>query len=1169
MKKILSAIISSPLKGRLGGVLFALLTTTTTLFGQYYSPISVTDGTAADWDALPVEYVASATHTEGCSYYGLKSVKVYCDDNYLNILVEVNLDVVTDLEWTPFHIFLNADGSADTGGYGDLFADADSELMLETAIYASSYVNPYNPFVFKWWGAVGESGWLWTDPTQEGSFENCWGAIVCENSDPAVGDAQMVDGDLSKVEIQILKERVPAQWANEFTIGFEIEQSWSDVGHLPNAADDEFGGQNLAEKLKVKANIVPQETLEGLSYKITSDVEPYTVELSAAAKNLIKVNIPDTVVMDGIAYAVTSIGERAFYNCSSLTSLNIPNSITSIGDSAFYYCSSLTSIAIPNSVTSIGNYAFYDCDALTSITIPNSVTSIGDYAFYNCSFLTSVTIPNSVTSIGDHTFFGCSSLTSVTIPNSVTSIGGWAFSGCSSLSSLTIPNSVTNIGKAAFSSCENIATIIVENGNSVYDSRENCNAIIETATNTLIAGCQNTVIPNGVACIGLAAFENCRYLTSITLPNSVASIEDWAFYGCYSLTSITIPTSVMNIGAAALFSTGVYNDQSNWENGVLYVDNCLIHSNQTLSGSYSIKEGTRIIAAGVFSYQTSLTSITIPESVVAIGANAFEGCIFLKIDFINLSSLDEETNHYWGAQIADVEVDGLFIRNDTVIVYRGDVVSVTIPNTIKSIGDGAFNNCDFLTSITIPNSVVSIGEYAFSDCSSLTSITIPNSVTNIGETAFNSCENLATIMVENGNSVYDSRENCNAIIETATNTLIAGCQNTIIPNSVTEIGNYAFHGCSLSSISIPNSVISIGEYAFSGCSSLTSITIPNSVTSIGDCAFCVCTFLTSITIPNGVVSIGDNAFSACFSLTSLTCEASTPPTLGANVFPHISTIAVPCGAIEDYMASDWVTYADALVDDCNGRCGNKLVWKYEDSQLNIFGEGDMYDYDVDVQPWQQYRNKITSISLPEGLTSVGNAGFKDCMFVNYVSVPASVETIGFSAFENCRMLSNLTFAANGALTIIDNWAFYNNHELKNVVIPEGVTSIGYAAFYGCTYLSELTLPASMQAIEDNGFALCAKLQRMNVDAIVPPIVASRTFEDVDRTIPVVVPDESVSVYKSAPVWQEFNIQGKSEVPAALDNIHAENSVTRKLLRDGQLLILRDGKTYTIMGAEIH
>lgn len=663
---------------------------TTTLFGQYYSPISVTDGTAADWDALPAEYVAFATHTEGCSYDGLKSVKVYCDDNYLNILVEVNLDVVTDREWTPFHIFLNADNSALTGGDYDIFSDADSEWMFETAIYQGGDVVTYNPAVFKWWGEVGGNGWQWTDPSSEHYAGDCWGAIVCENSDPAVGDAQMVDGDLSKVEIQILKERIPVYWANEFTIGVEIEQSWSDVGHLPNAADDEFGWWNQSEKLKVIANVVPQETLEGLSYKITSDVEPYTVEVSKVDKNLVSVNIPDMVVLDGVSY----------------------------------------------SVTTIGNYAFFDCSSLTSIAIPNSITSIGDYAFAGCNSLTSITIPNSVTSIGDR-----------------------------------------------------------------------------------------------------------------------------AFYACFSLTSITIP--------------------------------------------------------------------------------------------------------------------------------------------------------------------------------------------------------------------------------------------------------------------------------------------------------------------NGVVSIGDNAFSACFSLTSLTCEASTPPTLGANVFPHISTIAVPCGAIEDYMASDWVTYADALIDDCDGRCGDKLVWKYEDSQLNILGEGDMYDYDVDVQPWQQYRNKITSISLPEGLTSVGNAGFKDCMFVNHVSVPASVETIGFSAFENCRMLSNLTFAANGALTTIDNWAFYNNHELKNVVIPEGVTSIGYAAFYGCTYLSELTLPASMQAIEDNGFALCAKLQRMNVDAIVPPIVASRTFEDVDRTIPVVVPDESVSVYKSAPVWQEFNIQGKSEVPTALDNIHAENSDTRKLLRDGQLLILRDGKTYTIMGAEIH
>ena len=236
---------------------------------------------------------------------------------------------------------------------------------------------------------------------------------------------------------------------------------------------------------------------------------------------------------------------------SSITSVVIEEGVTNIGNYAFQNCSGLTSVTIPNSVTSIGENAFYNCHNLTSVTIPNSVTSIGISAFLKCTGLTSVTIPNSVTSIGGSAFSACSGLTSVTIPNSVTSIGNSAFYNCSGLTSVTIGNGVTSIGSSAFQNCSGLTSIIVENGNTVYDSRNDCNAIIETATNTLIAGCQNTIIPNSVTSIGNSAFAYCSGLTSVTIPNSVTSIGYEAFYGCSGLTSVTIGNGVTSIGISA------------------------------------------------------------------------------------------------------------------------------------------------------------------------------------------------------------------------------------------------------------------------------------------------------------------------------------------------------------------------------------------------------------------------------------------------------------------------------------------------------------------------------------------------------------------------------------------------------------------------------------------
>ena len=315
-----------------------------------------------------------------------------------------------------------------------------------------------------------------------------------------------------------------------------------------------------------------------------------------------------------------------------------------------------------------------------------SVTSIGEEAFYYCSGLTSVTIGNSVINIGERAFYG-SGLTSVTIGNSVTSIGSGAFRFCSGLTSVTIPNSVTSIGDYAFYGCSALESIIVEEGNTIYDSRENCNAIIETATNTLIAGFKNTVIPYSVTSIGDWAFSGCSSLTSVTIPNSVTSIGEGAFSYCYGLESIIVEEG-----------NTICDSRENCNAIIETATNTLIYGCKNTV----IPNSVTSIGDGAFNYCTGLTSITIPNSVTSIGEAAFDYCTGLT--------------------------------------------SVTIGNSVTSIGDGAFFGCTGLISITIPNSVTSIGDDAFGYCPGLTSITSPNSVTSIGDGAFRLCSGLTSVI---------------------------------------------------------------------------------------------------------------------------------------------------------------------------------------------------------------------------------------------------------------------------------------------------------------------------------------------------------------------------------------------------------------------------------------
>ena len=432
------------------------------------------------------------------------------------------------------------------------------------------------------------------------------------------------------------------------------------------------------------------------------------------------VTIPSSVTYNGTTYSVTKIDDYAFYYCTGLTEVNIPNSVTSIGYEAFYNCTGLTSVNnIPNSVTEIGSYAFrgtawynnqadgivYINNVLyeykgtmpegTSILIKDGTVSISSYAFYGCTGLISVNIPNSVTEIGSYAFYGCTGLTEVNIPNSVTLIGHNAFYNCTGLTSVTIGNSVTEIGSFAFYNCTGLT--------EVNYNAENCTSM-GSSDYPVFRRCSNLKtlnIGNEVKNIPSYAFKYCTGLTSVTIGNSVTSIGSEAFYNCTGLTSVTIGNSVTSIGYEAFYNcTGLtevnISDLSAW---------CKIDFNYSANPLYYAK---KLKLNG-----SEIKDLVIPNDITEIKKYAF--------------------NDYYG------------------------LTSVTIPNSVTKIGGAAFSRCYGLTEVTIGNSVTEIGYSAFYDCSGLTSITIPNSVTEIGSSAFEYCYGLTSVVI--GKSVKTIGEN--------------------------------------------------------------------------------------------------------------------------------------------------------------------------------------------------------------------------------------------------------------------------------------------------------------------------------------------------------------------------------------------------------------------------
>lgn len=579
------------------------------------------------------------------------------------------------------------------------------------------------------------------------------------------------------------------------------------------------------------------------------------------------------------------------------------------------------------------------------------------------SYSGAVTIPESVTYEG--------------MTYSVTSISSSAFSNCSALNSVTIPKTVVKVTADAFSGCPALTTIMVEQGNPQYDSRDACNAVIETGTNTLVAGCEHSFIPNSVTSIGAYAFVRCNTMTSITIPESVTSIGEYAFSEC-GLTSIVIPSGVKDIGNRAFYY-------------------CSSLTQASLAGQ-DVKVGDY-----AFSNCRSLTSVSILNSVSAFGEKAFESCSALtSVHITNLSA--------WCST-------------------RFEAYSANPLNYAQHL----FLNGEEITNLVIPNEVTSIGDYAFYHFSSLTSVSLGGSISYIGKEAFAECDNLA--YNESGNCCYfgngqgnsyaylmkpKSRDikyvTINSMCKVIAGSAFHDCYSlpsVNFPESVISIGPEAFYSCyALKSVTIPNKVTSISNSAFYGCTGLTSVTLPSGVTEICDEAFQYCENLTSINIPDGVTSIGEKAFRNCTNLPSITLPESVT-SIGKQAFHqcrNLVSVNIPQGL---------TCINNSVFNDCNSLASITIP-------ENVTSIGD----DAFLRC-----NGLTFVTIPGKVTSIGDGAFYGCTNLKDVIISASVTSMGMDAFRNCNNLTSVTCLAETPPTI--GYRAFTNGSNITLYVPVG------------------------------------------------------------------------------------------------------------------------------------
>ena len=757
-----------------------------------------------------------------------------------------------------------------------------------------------------------------------------------------------------------------------------------------------------------------------------------------------------------VSARVTSVGQYAFQSCAKLNYISFSQYLKNISDSAFRGCSSLTAFDMPVSLLTIGKAAFQDCEKLASLIMAPGLNQIGENAFFGCSALKEVNLPEDIYTIGKNAFPATTKV--FCNPSSRSAIAISANGGSfiypenpmfgirlllddgislglaveqiwTDETEVEIPEfiggeTVTELGANVFASCPGVSVVTLPASVPIIPD-----GMLE-GNNTLVS----VVIPEGVTAVGASAFRNCEKLASVQLPSTVTSIGDYAFDGCPLLKEVQLSDKIQEIGVDAFKNIKVYcsldSDTarmlSRTGGGFICREYPLLHLKYLFVGgeakslqvigaepgvaSLEIPASVTSIADYAFMDMASLSYVTLPDTLTAIGVHAFDGTGIQSIEIPAGVTEIKEYTFANTASLKDVTVKGIVTSVGDYAFQNSSLTAIEFKDGLLSVGYYAFENARRLTTALFPDSTETLGEYIFRNCPALTHFTVPAHVKQIPDYAFYQCMALKTVS---------------------------------IPEGVEEIGYYAFNSSGLASLTLPASMKKLGNYSFANSGSLAEVTMQGDMEILGSHAFYDCLNLARVQMPDTLQTMENSAFQECASLKSITIPAGLK-TIPSNAFEG-------CTALESLKIAEGVQKIEESAF-CNCRA---LSYVELPSTLLEFGS------------YAFYNNSFAHITLPESLTTIGSYAFAENDALLSITIPSGVTTLGNYALSNCDNLSSVKLSS-GLLTL-NEYLFYNDRSLVTVAIPEGVRSINDYAFQYCYGLKSVLIPKSVTSIADHAF----------------------------------------------------------------------------------------------------